>query len=67
MRITFSSSVRDMTYNYHLKQQLPMCEIIFIQFLAKNPRPFNRLNRFSINSYTTKFTNREIIFVNERN
>ena len=27
MRFTFGSSIRDMSYNYFLKQQLPMCEV----------------------------------------
>ena len=27
MPLTFSSSFRDMTYNYYLKQPMPMCEV----------------------------------------
>ena len=38
MRITFSSSFRDMTYKYYLKQTLPMCEVRLNQILAKNLR-----------------------------
>ena len=37
MRITFSNSFRDMTSNYHLKQQLPLFEVRLNQILAKNP------------------------------
>ena len=67
MRITFDSSFRDMTYNYYLKQQLSMCEVRLNQILAKNPRFIYRLNRFSSNPYTRKYTNQEIKFVNEKN
>ena len=52
MRIAFSSSFRDMTYNYYLKQQLPMCEVRLYQILAKNPRLIYLLNRFSNTPYT---------------
>ena len=38
MRITFSSSFRDMTYDYYLKQPKSMCEIKLNQILAKIPR-----------------------------
>ena len=67
MRITFSCSFRDMTYEYYLKHQLAMCEIELNQILAKNPRLINRLNRFSSSPYTRKHTNQEIKFDDERN
>ena len=67
MRTTFSSSFRDMTYDYYLKQPLPMCEIRLNQILAKNPRLIYRLVRYSIYPNTRKYTNQEMIFVNERN
>ena len=56
-----------MTYNYYLKQQLPICEVRLDQKLAKNPRLTYRLNRFSRNPYTRKYTNQEILFDNARN
>ena len=56
MRRTFSSSFRDMTYNYHLKQQLLMCEVGLNQILAGNLRLIYRLKRLSSNSYTRKST-----------
>ena len=64
MRITFSSSFRDMTKDYYLKQSMPMCELNLNPVIARNPRLINRLNRYSSYPYTTKYTNREIIFVN---
>ena len=67
MRTTFSSFFKDMTYNYYLKQQLPICEVRLDQKLAKNPRLTYRLNRFSRNPYTRKYTNQEILFDNARN
>ena len=66
-RINFSSSFRDMTINYRLKQQSPMCEVRLNQILAKNPRLIYRLNRLTSNPYTRKYTNKEIKFVSERN
>ena len=67
MRISFSSSFRDMTYDYYLKQRMSICEIKLNQILAKNPRLIYRLNRFSANPFTRKYSNQEIIFANERN
>ena len=67
MRITFSSYFRGMTYDYYIKQPLPMCEVRLNQIIAKNPRLIYRLNRFSSYPYTRKYTNQKIIFVNERN
>ena len=49
-----------MTYNYNLKQQLPMCEVRFNQILAKNPRPIYRLNSFSSDPYIRRYTNQEM-------
>ena len=65
--ITFSSSFRDMTYNYYLKQPMPMYEVRLTPILAKNPRLIYRLKRFRKNPYTIKYTNQEIIIVNEKN
>ena len=67
MRITFSSSFTDMTYDYYLKEPLPMFEIRLIQLLAKNPRLICRLNRYSDNAYIKKFTHQWIKIANERN
>ena len=67
IRITFSSSFRDMTYDHYLKQKLPMCEVKLNQILAKNPRLVYHLIKFSGNPYTRKNTNQEIIFVKGRN
>ena len=44
-----------------------MCEVRLNQILAQSPRLIYRLNRFTSNPYTRKYTNQEIVFVNERN
>ena len=44
-----------------------MCEVRLNQIFAKNSRLIYRLNRFSSNPYTRKYTNQEIIIVNEGN
>ena len=67
MRITLSTSFRDMTYDYYLKQPLSMCKIKLIEVSAKTSRFIYRLNRFASNPYVRIFTNQEIKFVNERN
>ena len=67
MCITFFTSFRDMTFDSHLKQRMPMCEIKLNQILAKNPRLLYHFTRFPTNLYTRKLTNQEIMFVNERN
>ena len=67
MRITFSSSFRDNTYGYYLKQPKSKSEIRFNQILAKNPGLIYCLKRYSNYTFISKYTNREIIFLNERN
>ena len=67
MRITFSSSSGDMTYNYYLKQRMSLCEIRTNQILAENLRVIYRLNRSSSYPFFRKYTNQEIMFVNEKN
>ena len=66
MRITLSSSFRDMAYDYYLKHPMRMCEIKLNQILAKNPRLVYRLDTYSIYPYTRKGPNQEMIFVNEK-
>ena len=46
MIITFFSS--HMTYDYYLKQPMPMCEIKLNQILHKNPQLINCPNRLII-------------------
>ena len=46
MRITFASSYRHLTYDLHLKQPKPLCEIKLNQILLKNPQLTNGLDRF---------------------
>ena len=67
MHFTFSSFLRDMTYEYYLKQPIPMIEFRLNQILAKNSSLVCRLKRFSSNPYVTKFTNQEIKVSNEKN
>ena len=46
LRITFASCRRFMTYNYYIKQPMPMCETKLNQLLHKKPELINCLNRF---------------------
>ena len=59
MRITLSSSIRDMTY--YLKQPKTMCEMKLIEFLAKSPQLINSLKRYSNHPIIRKNTHRGII------
>ena len=45
-RNTYISSLRHMTYNYYLKQPMPMCEIKLNQVIYKNPQLINSPDRF---------------------
>ena len=45
MRITILTSFKDMTYEHYFKQPLPMCKILLIKFLPRNPSFINCLNR----------------------
>ena len=60
MRFTFSNFLRDMTYNYYLKQKITKCEVILNQILAIDPRLAYHLNSFSSKQYTRNYTNQEI-------
>ena len=64
-RITFSSSFRDMTYYYYLKQPMSKCENRFNQILDKTQKFIDLINRYSIYPFNRKDKNLEIIFVNE--
>ena len=66
MRITFTSSVRNMTYDYCLKQPMPLCASRIYQKLAKSPRLKKFLKRYSKHPLLRKHSSREIIFVNKR-
>ena len=45
MRISFISSIRNMTYKCYLKQPKPMCKIKLNEIIAKNPKLVICLNR----------------------
>ena len=45
MRISFFSSLRDMTYDYYLKQSQSMCELKSNEINARNPKFKYCLNR----------------------
>ena len=45
-----------MTYNYYIKQPMPMCEIKLNQLLHKNPELINCLNIFITYQFTAKYT-----------
>ena len=65
MRITFSSSSRDMVYDYYLKHPRPMSEIRLNQTLAQNRRLINCLNRYSSHPLIRNYTHRRVIYVND--
>ena len=44
MRNSFVGSIRNMTYEYYLKQPKSMCEIKLNEIIARNPRFINFLN-----------------------
>ena len=48
LRITFISSHRHMTYDYYLKQPMPMCEMKLNYLLYKTAQLINSFNRFNI-------------------
>ena len=57
MRISFISSVRNMTHKYYLKQPKPMCEIKLYEIIAKNPKLINCLNRNICHALIRKYSN----------
>ena len=57
MRISFISSIGNMTYKYYLKQPKPLCEIKSNQLLAGNTKLINCLNRNIGNPLITKYSN----------
>ena len=48
MGITFISCIGYTTYDYYIKQRLPICKIKLNQLLHKNPKLYNCLDRFTI-------------------
>ena len=56
MRITFISNIRNLTYDYFLKQPMPMCEIKLNQPLHKNPEHINCLDRFIFHPFIQEYT-----------
>ena len=66
-RIIFASCHRFMTYNYYIKQPMPMCEFILNQLPHKNPEIIICLNRFLLirfSANTLTFHIQKIIFHN---
>ena len=55
LRIAFASCYRFMTYNFYIKQPMPMCEIKLNQLLHKNPEIINCLNRFLTYPFFTEY------------
>ena len=45
MCITFTSTIRDVTYDYCHKQPKSMCEMNLNEIIARNPKLINCLNR----------------------
>ena len=57
MRISFISSIRNMTHKYYLYQPKPMCEIKLNEIIAKNPKLINCLNRNFCHPLIRKYSN----------
>ena len=57
MRISFISSIRNVTHKYYLKQPKPMCEIKLNEIIAKNPKLINCLNRNICHPLIRKYSN----------
>ena len=55
LRITFASCYRFLTYNYYIKQPMPMCEIKLNQLLHKNPELINCFDRFLTYPFINEF------------
>ena len=56
MRITFTNTIRDMTYDYYLKQPKLMCEIKSNEMIARNPNLINFLNRNTTHLLIAKYS-----------
>ena len=57
MRISFISSIRNMTHKFYLKQPKPMCEIKLNKIIAENPKPINCLDRIIFHPLIRKYSN----------
>ena len=55
LRIAFASCCRFLTYNYYIKQPMPMCENNLNQLLHKNPELKNCLTRFVTYPFFQKY------------
>ena len=56
-RISFNSHLRNMTYEYYLKQTKSMCELKMNEIVARNPKIINCLNRNSLHTLIRKYSN----------
>ena len=57
MRIGFINSIRDMTYDYYLKQSKSMCEIKLNEIIAKNPKLINSFKKNTSHCLIRKCSN----------
>ena len=57
MRISFISSIRNMTHKYYLKQPKPMCERKLNEIIAKNSKLINCVNRNICHPLIRKYSN----------
>ena len=56
-RISFISSIRNITHKCYLKQSKPMCEIKLNEIIAKNPTLINCLGRNICHPLNRKYSN----------
>ena len=56
MRFSFMSHIRNMTYEYYLKQPKSMCEIKLNKIIARNPKLIICLNRNTSHPFIGKYS-----------
>ena len=56
MRMNFTIAIREMTYDYHVKQTKLMCEIKSNEMIARNPNLISFLNRNTTHLLIAKYS-----------
>ena len=59
LRITFASCRKFMTYEFYIKQPMPMCEIKLNQHLARKPELLRLFGRYKVYTYLQKYAHKQ--------
>ena len=51
MRFVYIKSIRQMTYDYYMRQRLPRCKIELNQLLHKNPQRIKCPNKITVHPF----------------